>query len=77
MNNREKFKRNLIEAIENHDGSCDNDEVDKFMNLNYDEDSSLNNWTYGDFDYFARSIAAYGFWKAAEDFDFVIPTEEN
>lgn len=73
MNNREKFKRNLIEAVENHDGYCDNDEVNKFLDLNYDEDSSLNNWTYGDFDYFARSIAAYGFWQAAEDFDFVIP----
>lgn len=61
---REQFTQNLEEAFEFHDVYLSDEEVDKFLDLNYNEDSSLNYWTFADFNSFAIDVATEGLRRA-------------
>ena len=61
---REQFTQNLEEALEFHDVDLLDEEVDKFLDLNYNEDSSLNYWTFADFNSFAIDVATEGLRRA-------------
>lgn len=50
---RKLFKQNLEEAFEYHDGYVSDEELERFLDLNYNEDSSLADWTFADFNSFA------------------------
>lgn len=63
---REQFTQNLEEAFEFHDVYLSNEEVDKFLDLNYNEDSSLNYWTFADFNSFAIDVATEGLRRACK-----------
>ena len=63
---RKQFTQNLEEAFEFHDVDLPDEEVDKFLNLNYNEDSSLNYWTFADFNSFAIDVAAEGLRRACK-----------
>lgn len=62
---REQFTQNLVEAFEFHDVDLPDEEVDKFL-LNYNEDSSLNYWTFADFNSFAIDVATEGLRRACK-----------
>ena len=64
--NREQFTQNLVEAFEFHDVDLPDEEVDKFLDLNYNEDSSLNYWTFADFNSFAIDVATEGLRRACK-----------
>ena len=64
--NREQFTQNLVEAFEFHDVDLPDEEVDKFLDLNYNEDSSLNHWTFADFNSFAIDVATEGLRRACK-----------
>ena len=64
--NREQFTQNLVEAFEFHDVDLLDEEVDKFLDLNYNEDSSLNYWTFADFNSFAIDVATEGLRRACK-----------
>lgn len=64
--NREQFIQNLVEAFEFHDVDLSDEEVDKFLDLNYDEDNSLNYWTFADFNSFAIDVATEGLRRACK-----------
>lgn len=63
---REQFTQNLVEAFEFHDVDLPDEEVDKFLDLNYNEDSSLNYWTFTDFNSFAIDVATEGLRRACK-----------
>ena len=63
---RKQFKQNLVEAFEFHDVDLPDEEVDKFLDLNYNEDSSLNYWTFADFNSFAIDVATEGLRRACK-----------
>lgn len=63
---REQFTQNLVEAFEFHDVDLLDEEVDKFLDLNYNEDSSLNYWTFADFNSFAIDVATEGLRRACK-----------
>ena len=57
---RKQFKQCLVEAIEFHDGCILNREVEKLLYLNYDEDSSIVDWTFANFNTFALDYVTEG-----------------
>lgn len=63
---RKQFTQNLEEALEFHDVDLLDEEVDKFLDLNYNEDSSLNYWTFADFNSFAIDVATEGLRRACK-----------
>lgn len=63
---RKQFTQNLVEAFEFHDVDLPDEEVDKFLDLNYNEDSSLNYWTFADFNSFAIDVATEGLRRACK-----------
>ena len=63
---RKQFTQNLEEAFEFHDVDLPDEEVDKFLDLNYNEDSPLNYWTFADFNSFAIDVAAEGLRRACK-----------
>ena len=63
---REQFTQNLEEAFEFHDVDLPDEEVDKFLDLNQNEDSSLNYWTFADFNSFAIDVATEGLRRACK-----------
>ena len=63
---REQFTQNLEEALEFHDVDLLDEEVDKFLDLNYNEDSPLNYWTFADFNSFAIDVATEGLRRACK-----------
>lgn len=63
---KQQFTQNLEEALEFHDVDLLDEEVDKFLDLNYNEDSSLNYWTFADFNSFAIDVAAEGLRRACK-----------
>lgn len=63
---REQFTQNLVEAFEFHDVDLPDEEVDKFLDLNYNEYSSLNYWTFADFNSFAIDVATEGLRRACK-----------
>ena len=67
---REKFKRNLIQALDHTDQFVDNETLEKFLDLNYDEDGDWD-WNIDDFMGFAEELCAnFGdFWKTVKSYD--------
>ena len=63
---RKQFTQNLEEAFEFHDVDLPDEEVDKFLDLNYNEDSALNYWTFADFNSFAIDVATEGLRRACK-----------
>lgn len=63
---RKQFTQNLVEAFEFHDVDLPDEEVDKFLDLNYNEDSLLNYWTFADFNSFAIDVATEGLRRACK-----------
>ena len=61
---RKQFTQNLEEALAHHDCDLPTEKVDKFLDLNYNEDSSLNYWTFADFNSFAIDVATEGLRRA-------------
>jgi len=74
---RKAFKINLSEALECKDLCVDNDTLETFLDLNYDEDSSITDWTYGTFTSFVSDVLDEGFWEACRLNDLHTPGEED
>ena len=76
---RTKFKNNLVQAITSKDYYVEDETIEKFLDLNYDEDSSLAEWEYQDFNEFALALCdAWGdIWEAAREFDLHYPDEDE
>lgn len=70
---RKQFKKNLIQALENKDQDVSNEDIEKFLDLNFDEDNY--EWDYDDFTSFAGELCSnYGnFWETVRDFDLHCP----
>lgn len=64
MLNRREFKENLVEAISAREYSVSDEDIEEFLKLNYDEDSSITEWSWADFNEFASDICREGFWYA-------------
>lgn len=62
---RGKFKQNLVEALEFHNSSLTNEELETFLELNFDDDSSMIDWTFKDFNEFAIDIVENGLKEAS------------
>jgi len=56
---KEQFKYNLIEACADKDQYISVEDMEKFLDLNYDEDSSLAEWSYREFADFADVLAQH------------------
>lgn len=63
---RKQFTQNLEEALAYRDYDLPAEKVDKFLDLNYNEDSSLNYWTFADFNSFAIDVATEGLRRACK-----------
>ena len=74
---RKQFTQNLEEAFEFHDVDLPDEEVDKFLDLNYNEDSSLNYWTFADFNSFAIDVAAEGLRRACRLNDLYYESDDE
>lgn len=74
---REQFKTNLEQAIEFHDGYISNEDLEHFLDLNYDEDSSITDWTYSDFNAFAIDYNTEGMRRACHLSDLQWDDEEE
>ena len=74
---RKEFKINLVEAIEFHDGYISDEDVEKLLDLNYDEDSSICNWTFSTFNTFALDYVAEGIKYACRYSDLKWDDEEE
>lgn len=74
---REQFTQNLVEAFEFHDVDLPDEEVDKFLDLNYNEDSSLNYWTFADFNSFAIDVAIEGLRRACKLNDLYYESDDE
>jgi len=72
---RQKFKNCLIQAMEAKDQWMPNNDIETFLDLNYDEDSSIAEWEFSDFFWFVDSICEEGFWKAVKSNDLHTPEE--
>ena len=68
---REQFKYNLTEACADKDQYISMEDMARFLDLNYDEDSSLAEWGYREFADFADVLAEhYGVMsEACREFD--------
>lgn len=62
--NKRQFRQNMVDALEFHDAEISNEEMETFLDLNYDEDSSITDWTFADFNSFAIDIKTEGIARA-------------
>lgn len=74
---RKMFKKNLLEAIEFHDGYEKDEDIEKFLDLNFDEDGYMEEWTFNDFNDFAMNVCEEGLWKAAKSYDLHYEGEDD
>ena len=74
---RKEFYLNLWEALEFHEADFGTDDLHTFMELNFDEDSSLSEWTFSSFNCFAIDAATDGFWEAVRMSDLHYPGEDD
>lgn len=74
---REQFKQNLEEALEYHDGYISEEELETFLDLNYDEDSSITDWTFADFNCFALDVSCEGMRRACHLSDLQWDDEDD
>ena len=72
---REQFKRNLIQSIERKDQYVSNEDIEKFLDLNFDEDSSISDWDFGDFSDFVSDLCnnSGDFWETVSSYDLHCP----
>ena len=74
---RERFKRNLVQALEHKDQYVSDRDMEKFLDLNYDEDGNWD-WDYDIYTNFASEMCRTGnFWKAVKQFDLHYVGEEE
>lgn len=71
------FKRNLEEALEFHDAYLSNEDLKTFMNLNFDEDDYLSEWSFCEFNSFALDVATEGIRRACHLNDLNWPEDEE
>ena len=73
---RNKFKTNLSQALDNRDVYVSDEDLEKFLDLNYDEDGDWD-WDFAEFDQFACDVCAnFGdFWETVEEYDLHRPEE--
>lgn len=74
---RKMFKKNLLEAIEFHDGYEKDEDIEKFLDLNFDEDGYMEEWTFNDFNEFAMDVCEEGLWEAAKSYDLHYEGEDD
>ena len=72
---REQFKKNLIQALEYKDQEVNNEDIEKFLDLNFDEDSSISDWNFGDFSEFVSDLCnnSGDFWSTVGSYDLHYP----
>ena len=63
---KQQFKQNLMEALEFNDCETEEETLDNLIDLNYNEDSSLNYWTFADFNSFAIDVSTEGLRRACK-----------
>ena len=74
---RTRFRQNLEEAICDKDTYVEFDQMDIFLDENFENSKELlDKWSYADYSNFAVDIATLGFWKAVDENDFRLPGEE-
>ena len=71
------FYLNLWDACEYFEADVSTKDMHDFLVLNFDEDSSLSEWTWSDFTYFAKEAAVEGFWRAVRNADLHYPGEDE
>ena len=73
--NREQFKRNLEASIERKDQYVNPEDIERFLALNFDEDSSIAEWNYDDFSDFSSDLCnnSGDFWKTVSSYDLHCP----
>ena len=73
---RNKFKENLVEALDSKDMFVKNEDIETFLDLNYDEDGDWD-WAYRGLSDFASEVCAnFGdFWETVEEYDLHLPEE--
>lgn len=74
---RKQFTQNLEEALAYHDCDLPVEKVDKFLDLNYNEYSSLNYWTFADFNSFAIDVATEGLRRACRLNDLYYESDDE
>ena len=57
---REQFKTNLEQAIEFHDGYISNEDLERLLDLNFDENGLMPDWNFSDFNSFAIDFNTEG-----------------
>lgn len=69
---RTRFKQNLMQAVERKDCYVTQKDIDKFIELNYEE---VYDWDYDTFTDFAIELCANwcDFWKTVAEFDLKTP----
>ena len=73
---RSKFKANLAQALDCKDQYVGDETLEKFLDLNFDEDSSLADWDFQDFYWFATDVCQDGFWGTCREWDLHYPGED-
>ena len=74
---KQQFKQNLMEALEFNDCDVEEETLDNFIELNYNEDSSLNYWTFADFNSFAIDVATEGLRRACRLNDLYYESDDE
>jgi hypothetical protein len=77
MMSRQTFGRSLFQAIYYKGIVINEEDLEKFLDLNYDEDSDYD-WDYNDFSTFADKVVELkgDFWEAVAEFNFHYPNED-
>lgn len=73
---RESFKADLVYALECRDQYVSNEEIEKFLDLNFDEDSSIASWGYREMNEFVCEVCNEGFWDAVRGCDLNVPLKK-
>ena len=73
---RNKFKRNLGQALDRRDQYVSDEDLEKFLDLNYDEDGDWD-WDLDDFMDFADEVCNEGFWETVAEYDLHYPGEDE
>lgn len=76
MTERE-FYLNLWDACEYFEVDVSTKDMHDLLELNKYEYSSLSEWTWIDFTYFAKEAAVEGFWRAVRNADLHYPGEDE
>lgn len=71
---RKQFKKNLVQSIRARGLEVSDEDIEKFLNLNYDEDGNWN-WDYDTFGQFTADLAnnSGNFWETVDEWDLNYP----